>query len=155
MCTLGVMVSSACAQTMAPQRLNPQSAPEQGSKRMNFDERRALRQEIRSHGQLGLNAQNASPTIPIAASSAQPSVLPSISGLLNSSAPNGATSGSIVTPSSQASPAGVQVLPIQVMSDTERQQLRMQIREQRKLTVEAKKPDSRRAIYPTPTEVDR
>jgi hypothetical protein len=119
-CLLSLTASLASAQATAPLRFSPQVAPEDGPRRLNFDERRALRQEIRSHG------------------------LPSPQSLV---------------PSSAGVSVAVQPSPAPAMSDVDRQQLRTQIREQRKLMAESRRADVRKSSYssqiPTPTEVER
>jgi hypothetical protein len=120
LCVLGLTPSLVGAQASAPQRFAPQTLPDDSTKRLNFDERRALRQEIRSHG------------------------LPGPQSLA-------APSGNIAPP--------VQSAPAPAMSDIDRQQLRNQIREQRKLMAESRRADVRKSNYssqiPTPTEVER
>jgi hypothetical protein len=120
LCLLSLTTSLVSAQATAPLRFSPQAAPEDGPRRLNFDERRALRQEIRSHG------------------------LPSAQSLV---------------PASGGVAVEVQPSPTPAMSDVDRQQLRNQIREQRKLMAESRRADVRKSSYssqiPTPTEVER
>jgi hypothetical protein len=129
-CAVGLLIGPLHAQNAAPQRFNPPNGPDQGAKRLNFDERRALRQEIRSHGQLG-----------------------SSNGLIG--VPPAAPLQLSVIPPPRVVQETAQPLPATVMSDSDRQQLRMQIKEQRKAVLEGRKANSQRPIYPTPTEVDR
>jgi hypothetical protein len=129
-CAVGVLSGPAYAQNSVPQRFNSPSGPDQGAKRLNFDERRALRQEIRSHGQIG-----------------------SSNGLIGVP-PATPLQLSVIPPSGAVQETG-QPLPSPVMSDSDRQQLRTQIREQRKAVLDGRKVNSQRPIYPTPTEVDR
>jgi hypothetical protein len=120
LCLLSLTTSLVSAQATAPLRFSPQAAPEDGSRRLNFDERRALRQEIRTHG------------LP----SAQSSV-----------------------PASGGAAVEVQSPPTPAMSEVDRQQLRNQIREQRKIMAESRRAEVRKSSYssqiPTPTEVER
>jgi hypothetical protein len=120
LCLLSLTTSLVSAQATAPLRFSPQAAPEDGSRRLNFDERRALRQEIRTHG------------------------LPSPQSLV---------------PASGGAAVEVQSPPTPAMSEVDRQQLRNQIREQRKIMAESRRAEVRKSSYssqiPTPTEVER
>jgi hypothetical protein len=134
----------------------PQQMPQSDAKRMELEERRRLRQEIQRHGpdfrskDLGgtrpVPNALAAPALPSAASvpppsSAQPAALPPLPSYF----------GWPATPASNPSPSpSTLVVPTSgifrgpALSQEERQQLRQQIRDERK-----------RGLYPTPTEADR
>jgi hypothetical protein len=128
-----------------PNSAPPQQIPQGDAKRMELEERRRLRQEIQRHGpdfrskEVARPVQNtlAAPalpppaSVPTAPSPTQPPPLPPLPSYF----------GSPVLPASNPSP-GISRGP--AMSQEERQQLRQQIRDERK-----------RGLYPTPSEVDR
>jgi hypothetical protein len=131
----------------------PQQTPHGDSKRMELEERRHLRQEIQRHGPDFRSKEVGARPMPNALAAP---ALPPAAGVLLPSAPQSAALpplpsyfGSPVLPASNPSP-GISAVPTSgisrgpALSQEERQQLRQQIRDERK-----------RGLYPTPTEVDR
>jgi hypothetical protein len=114
------------------QRTSPNEA-----RRMEQEERRRLRQEIQRHGP-GYRVTDKGPAV-----SAQPAASPVLTpSPIAPVLPNISIDASM----GLAAPAAGSALPTRApaMSHEERQQLRQQIREER-----------RRGLYPTPSEVDR
>jgi hypothetical protein len=131
----------------------PQQTPQGDAKQMELEERRRLRQEIQRHGPDFRSKEVGARLVPNALAAP---ALPAAAGVLLPSPPQSAALpplpsyfGSPVLPAANPNP-GTSAVPTSgifrgpALSQEERQQLRQQIRDERK-----------RGLYPTPTEVDR
>jgi uncharacterized membrane protein len=138
-----------------PNASSSQQGKSQDTKRMELEERRRLRQEIQRHGPAyrtkdvvaaPLSAPAPLP-LPSAAPVVQPPVVPPTTAL--PPLPNYFGYPTLPAPAVNASSSAVPSMPSGIsrgptLSQEERQQLRQQIRDER-----------RRGLYPTPSEVDR
>jgi hypothetical protein len=143
-----------------PSGAQPPQTPPADAKRMELEERRRLRQEIQRHGpdfrmkEPAVRALPNSLTTPVSQPTASSPSAPSAPQLTSPSSPPSLPPlpsyfGSPVLPASNpstgnsaSSAPGISRGP--ALSQEERQQLRQQIRDERK-----------RGLYPTPSEVDR